>query len=281
MGHSDDPEVQRRRLRTELKRLRREADLRLQDVAAEMDWSQSKLIRIENGSVRVAPTDVRALLAHYGVTNRSRIEELVGMARMAKLDPWADMRRYYTAEWISYFGLESSSKSIRSYEHFYVPGLLQIEDYARSMFRLMGVAGHIADGRWRGRLRRQDLHRRMNPPEMTFTLDEAVVRRHVGGRRVMRQQWKQLCELAVLPHITIQIVPFDAGEYESMGRSFLILEFADPNDDDVAYLEEEGMARPNNVEITPVLSDAFHDQLSKAISPDATLGLLNQLIGQS
>jgi transcriptional regulator with XRE-family HTH domain len=281
MTHSDDPQMQRRRLRVELRQLRKEAGLRQQDVASSMDWSSSKLIRIENGSVRVAPSDVRLLLAHYGVTDPGRIEELVGMARRARTDPWGDMRGVYSSEWITYFGLESSATSIRHYEPIYVPGLLQTEEYARAIFRVEGHSHDAADRMWEGRHRRQDLHDRQQPPEMSFVLDEAVVRRHVGGQSVMRRQWERLRTLSRLPHITLQVLPFAAGEYDSIGRSFILLEFADPNDDDIVYIEQAATVRPDSVEATATFADAFWDQQSKALTPDDTMRLLERLIADT
>ena len=281
MAHSNDPEILRRRLRVELRQLRKEANLRQQDVAEAMDWSASKLIRIENGTVRVAPSDVRVLLAHYGVTEPDRVEDLVGMARLARMDPWADMRPYYSTDWITYFGLESSASAIRNYEDIYVPGLLQIQEYAYAIFRVDEVPRDLADGRWEGRQRRQDLHDRVEPPEMSFMLDEGVVRRLIGGPAVMRRQWLRLREAADLPYVTLRVLPFGNGEYGSMGRSFVLLEFADPNDDDIVYLEEEGTVRPESVEQTATFSDAWDDQRSKALSPDDTKALLDELIGDS
>lgn len=278
MTDSEDPEIQRRRLRIELRQLRKEAGLRQQDVATAMDWSSSKLIRIENGTVRVAPSDVRLLLAHYGVTDPERIEELVGMARVARTDPWGDLRAVYSSDWISFFGLESSALTIRNYEDVYVPGLLQIEDYARAIARVEGLSRDMADRRWEGRQRRQDLHDRKAPPEMSFVLDEAVVRRSIGGPSVMRRQWERLCALGEMPHVTLQVVPFEAGEYASIGRSFVLLEFADPNDDDIVYLEEAGAVRREGVEVTATFADAFAHQQSKALTPDDTLRLLGRLI---
>jgi transcriptional regulator with XRE-family HTH domain len=281
MADSNDPEILRRRLRVELRQLRKGRNLRQQDVAEAMDWSTSKLIRIENGTVRVAPSDVRVLLAHYGVTDRQQVEDLVDKARAARTDPWADMRPYYPADWLTMFGLESSAMSIRSFQDLYVPGQLQIQEYAYAIFRLEQVPPDQADGRWEGRQRRQDLHDRVEPPEMSFTLDEAVLRRLVGGPVVMRRQWLRLRELADLSHMTLRVVPFEKGEYGSMGRSFVLLEFADPNDDDIVFIEEEGTVRREGVEVTATFSDAWDDQRAKALSPDDTKALLDELIGLS
>lgn len=281
MADSNDPEILRRRLRVELRQLRKDRNLRQQDVAKAMDWSTSKLIRIENGTVRVAPSDVRVLLAHYGVTDRQRVEDLVDKARAARTDPWADMRPNYSADWLTMFGLESSAMSIRSYQDLYVPGQLQIQEYAYAIFRLEQVPPDLADGRWEGRQRRQDLHDRVEPPEMSFMLDEGVLRRLVGGLVVMRRQWLRLRELADLPHMTLRVVPFEKGEYGSMGRSFVLLEFADPNDDDIVFIEEEGTVRREGVEVTATFSDAWDDQQAKALSPDDTKALLDELIGLS
>jgi transcriptional regulator with XRE-family HTH domain len=279
---TEDPEVQWRRLRTELRRLREAAGMRQQDVAEAMLWSPSKLIRIEKGSVRVHPNDVRLLLAHYAVAEAER-DELVLLAMGARHDRWADLRPFHSDSWLSYLGFEASASTIRNYETVYVPGLLQTEAYAMSVFRVDEVANDIAEKRWEGRQRRQELHDREDPPAMNFVVDEAAIRRMVGGPHAMRRQWRQLRELSDQPHVTLQVLPFDAGMYRSMGRSFILLELPDPTDPDIVYLEDEtgGTVTRDSADATAFYADVFLAQVKAAMSPEATRELLDRLIASA
>lgn len=277
---TEGPEVQKRRLRVEIRKLRKEAGLRQQDVASEMDWSASKLIRIENGSVKITPTDVRALLRHYGVNDEKRVAELVGMARSAKVDPWADLRPSHSPDWLAYLDLEASASVIRNYESLFVPGLLQAEEYARSVYRVENLSTELADQRWDGRLRRHDLHDEDQPPLMNFVIDEAVVRREVGGKAVMRRQLERLLENSAFRHVALQILPFGAGIYRSMGRSFVLLEFPDADDDDIVYFEDErgGTVIRDSADVTSEYSDAFLAQQQQALTEDESRQLIEELI---
>jgi transcriptional regulator with XRE-family HTH domain len=279
---TEDPEVQWRRLRTELRRLREAAGMRQQDVAEAMLWSPSKLIRIEKGSVRVHPNDVRLLLAHYAVAETER-DELVVLAMGARHDRWADLRPFHSDSWLSYLGFEASASTIRNYEAVYVPGLLQTEAYAMSVFRVDEVANDIAEKRWEGRQQRQELHDREDPPAMSFVVDEAAIRRMVGGPQAMQRQWRRLRELSDQPHVTFQVLPFDAGMYRSMGRSFILLELPDPTDPDIVYLEDEtgGTVTRDSVDATAFYADVFLAQVKAAMSPEATRDLLDRLIASA
>ena len=132
-----DPMAQRRRLRQELKRLRTEAGMTQREVAQALDWSPSKVIRIENGSVAVATTDLRALLMLFEMKDKRHEQELVEMARASKKQPWAQFRDVYSHEAIQYFAYEASASIIREYSNSWVPGLLQTEEYATAL--LSGV----------------------------------------------------------------------------------------------------------------------------------------------
>lgn len=279
---TEDPEVQWRRLRTELRRLREAAGMRQQDVAEAMLWSPSKLIRIEKGSVRVHPNDVRLLLAHYAVAEAER-DELVRLAMGARNDRWADLRAHHSDDWLSYLGFEASASTIRNYEALYVPGLLQTEAYAMAVYDVEDVSGELAEKRWEGRQRRQELHDLDDPPAMTFVVDEAVVRRMVGGAQAMRRQWRRLREVSDYPHVTLQVLPFEAGVYRSMGRSFVLLELPDSSDPDIVYLEDEkgGTVTRDSAEVTALYTDVFLAQTKAALSPGATNDLLDRLITEA
>jgi transcriptional regulator with XRE-family HTH domain len=276
----EDPVVQGRRLRVELRSLRKESGRTQQEVAAELDWSASKLVRIENGGVRIAPSDVRVLLSSYGVTDKGRIDRLVAMARSARQDRWAEYRDLHSHAWLSYLSYESSAVFIRNYEVLYVPGLLQTEEYAMATYRNDGIELTRSQRLWEARLRRQELHDSATPPQMSFTLDEMVVRRATGGAGVMHKQLLRLRELSDLAHVTLQVIPFAVGAYPWMARPFVLLEFSDPKDDDLLYLEDErgGTTTRDDPELTAEYTDAFYKQQELALSPRDTQQFLDDLI---
>jgi transcriptional regulator with XRE-family HTH domain len=279
---TDDPAVQRRRLRVELRALRKEADLTQRDVAHALDWSPSKLIRIENGDVRITPTDLRALLGHYGVRDSERIDEMVGIARASRKDSWADFKNVHTQPWLTFLAYESSASLIRDYESTYVPGILQTEEYALAAYTALGLDKETAERRWEGRLRRQELHERADPPQMFFVLDEAVIRRQIGGSRVMRRQMDQLKQLSTLPHVSMRVIPFEVGAYLSIGEPFILLEFRDARDDDILHIETPGpgggVTMRDDVEATSDAVERFLGLEDIALSDSATRQLLDQLI---
>lgn len=234
-----DPTVQRRRLRVELKRAREAARLTQADVARAMDWSQSKLIRIERGDVSVSINDVRALLSHYGVDDKQRVDRLIELARSAyrrgsAYDQYAELLKPGLKDYLAY---EATAAMIRQYEHAVIPELLQTEEYGREILRTSGWGPEEADKLWTVLQNRQDALCRENPAKLRFTLDEAALARIVGRHRVMRHQLERLRDLSAEPHIRIQIIPFAYGAYPSIAESFVMLDFADPNLDDMAFLE--------------------------------------------
>src|SRR5438477_3975398 len=136
MPEAPDPTVQRRRLRAELRSARTEAGLTQRQAAEALDWSPSKLLRIENGSVSISTTDLKALLALYGIQDPVKIEELVRMAQSARRHTWSAYRDVFSHEFIVYLGYESSASIIRQVEPLLIPGLLQTEEYADVILRL-------------------------------------------------------------------------------------------------------------------------------------------------
>src|SRR5262249_7970159 len=183
-----DPTVHRRRLRNELRKAREAAGKTQRDVAAAMDWSQSKLIRIETGAVNISTNDLRVLLAHYDV-DQARVSPLVELARAAREAPrWSIYKDVASAEYISFLGYESSASVIRNFEPLVVPGLVQLEEYAREVIRMAepGDPQRI-DALVDLRMQRQEIISREQPPDLHFIMDEAVVRRVEGGRDTIRR----------------------------------------------------------------------------------------------
>ena len=241
MAASDDlsPVVQRRRLRIELRKARQDAEQTQEQVAAAMDWSLSKVIRIEAGNVGISTNDLKALLRHYKILDPVRTEELVALARAARERSWwSQYRDAATPQLLQLIGYESAATVRRNFEPLLVPGLLQTEEYAAALIKALDdrIPAARLETLVEIRLRRQELADRANPPLLFFILDEAVVRRLVGGKGVMRRQVRRLIEMTEKPNVTIEVVPFSAGAHPGLKGSFVILEFPDAGDDDVLYL---------------------------------------------
>jgi transcriptional regulator with XRE-family HTH domain len=240
MGSEHSPTVRRRRLALELRRLREAARLTCEEVAEHLECSASKISRVETGRVSVSPRDVRDMLELYGVPAAQR-ESLVQLARDSRQKGWwhaySDTMQPQMA---TYIGLESAASEIRIYEVSLIPGLLQIEDYARAVIRAGMVNSPAEDIERRVSLlmARQPAVVREDPPKVWAVLDEAALRRRVGGSGLMRLQLEHLLEQATLPNVAIQVIPFGGGAHPAMGRPFIILVFPERVDTDVVYLED-------------------------------------------
>jgi hypothetical protein len=204
-----------------------------------MDWSLSKLIRLES-SGKVGTSDLRALLQHYKITDQKEIERFIAMARASKEEGWWSKYREATSpEFLTFLGYEYSASVIYQFEPLLIPGQLQDKDYARNVLTAYG--GPVPSTRLEEWVelrseRQYELFERTSPAEMYFVLDEAALHRWVGGRDVMRRQLKKLKEFAIRTHITIEVVPFSAGAHPGMKGPFVVLEFPE-YDEDVLFLE--------------------------------------------
>jgi transcriptional regulator with XRE-family HTH domain len=232
------PTVRRRRLGAELRRLREEADLTIERVAKALECSDSKISRIETGQVSASPRDVRDMLALYGVGSEQR-EALVQIAREARQLGW--WHTYGDVPVVpAYIALEEAAASIETYEALLVPSLFQDVGYARAVVRAVrpDLAPEEVERRVALRMARQEaLRGRADPPALRVVLDEAVLRRPVGGREVMRQQLRQLGRAAALPNVTLQVLPFPRGEHAGMDGAFTILSFPGQAEPDVVVLD--------------------------------------------
>lgn len=237
-----DPVTQSRRLRTRLRQLRSQRDLTQETVASMLDWSTAKVLRIESGTVSVSITDLRALLGVYDVTDPGEIDELVDLAREARRRPWAAAYKdLWTPEFYRYVGYEASAARVMKVESQLVPGLLQTKEYAEAVMQALAPVSPPdapdIQRRVEARLRRQEELFGKPRPKMAFVLDEAVVRRVMGGPRVMADQLRHLQEMASSPDLTIQIVPFGKGATSSLQGPFTILEFDQADLDTVLFIE--------------------------------------------
>jgi transcriptional regulator with XRE-family HTH domain len=241
MADGGSPLVQRGRLRAELRKARQTSGLTQEQVAGEMDWSMSKIIRIEAGSSGIGSNDLKALLQLYGVKDPEKVDSLIALARAARERSWwsayRDVAPQSLLQLIEY---ESAALAIRQFESLFIPGMLQTADYARAVIQSYDDERPESDelrALVELHVRREELIDSDNAPSFHFILDEAVVRRLVGGQSVMRRQLRRLLEIADKPNITVEIVPFSAGLHVGMKGPFEIIEFADPLDRDIAFLE--------------------------------------------
>jgi transcriptional regulator with XRE-family HTH domain len=231
-----NPVVQRRRLRNELRNARLAADLTQDQVAEAMDWSPSKIIRIEAGSVGVSTNDMRALLNLYEIKDPTRTDGLIELAKEARERSTA--YRDVPTKLVHYFEYEAAASTIYGFQPLLVPGLLQTPEYARAVLQAFLAAPTKAqvDALVKVRMKRQEILVRPNPPQLYLVLDEAVIRRQVGGEAAMHRQIRHLVEVANRPNVTLEVVLFRAGAHPGMQGPFVILEFSD-SEDEVLYLE--------------------------------------------
>jgi transcriptional regulator with XRE-family HTH domain len=283
-----DPAIPRRKLRSELRNAREAAGMTQRDVARTMDWSQSKLIRIESGAVNISTNDLRALLNHYNIDS-ARIEPLVDLARAAReTTRWSIYKDVATPELLAFLGYESSASIIRNSEPFYVPGLLQTEEYARTVLSSIEARSPLRiDPLVDLRMERQELLVRQPPVGLHFIMDEAVVRRVIGGHDIMRRQLLHLRKLIEEdPNITARIVPFDHGLYPRQQVSYWLFEFPNPEDEYVLYVENfergehiirESSSEEENQDSPVHYLETFYG-LEQIVSREVTLDLLQDAI---
>jgi transcriptional regulator with XRE-family HTH domain len=235
------PTVLRILLGAQLRRLREARRVSLEEAGNVIRASHSKISRLETGRVGFKDRDIADLLTFYGVTDEQERETVRALVRRANAPGWWHDYSDILPSWFEvYVGLEEAATQIRAYEVQFVPGLLQTQDYARAVTLLGHGAAPAREIERRVRLRmaRQVLLTRPDPPNVWAVLDEAVLRRPVGGLDVMQAQLKHLLKMAKQPNVTIQIIPFQAGGHAAAGGPFSILRFAEPDLPNVVYLEQ-------------------------------------------
>ncbi len=239
MSPFQSPTVRRRRLGHELRRLREQAGFTLEDVAGRLEWSGSKVSRIETAKVKVRPRDVTDLLDLYGVPDDQHRAKLLTLTREALQQGW----------WLQYddalgtgadiwIGMEAETVAFRIFTVQLASGLLQTPDYARAVLRAMWTSETVdqVERRVQVRMMRQELLTQENPAQLWSVMDEGVLHRPIGGREVMRGQLRRLMELGELPNVTLQVLPFSAGAHAGLDGPFNILELPAP-DPEVVFIE--------------------------------------------
>ncbi|MFI5688680.1 helix-turn-helix domain-containing protein [Streptomyces sp. NPDC051636] len=238
MASNVNPTVRRRRLGQELRRLRELKGMTAEEVAERLLVSQSKISRLENGRRSISQRDVRDLCGVYEVEDQRIVDSLMEMARDSRQQGW--WHAFGDIPYSVYIGLETDAESLRVYEPQLVTGLLQTRAYAEALVQgaLPETSMSDIDKRVQVRLRRQErITAENNPLRLWVVLDEAALRRVVGSKLVMREQLEYLIEMSQLPHVTVQVLPFEVGAHPGLNGQYAILEFADAADSSVVYLE--------------------------------------------
>jgi len=283
-GSADElrgPTVLRMILGTQLRRLREAADVTPDQAGYEIRASRSKISRMEHGRVGFKDRDVADLLTLYGITDEQMRVRMLASVRHANAPGWWSKYGDLLPDWFEeYLGLEGAASVIRTFELQFVHGLFQTEAYARAV-TLLGhktAPADEIDRRVSLRLKRQDIVTSPEPPQVWSVMDEAVVRRSVGGRAVMRAQLERLAEVASLPQVTIQVIPFGGGGHAAAGGSFTILRFAEPELPDVVYIEQLTSALYlDGREDVDHYREVMNELSTQALTPDRTARVLAEI----
>jgi transcriptional regulator with XRE-family HTH domain len=234
------PTVRRMLVGAQLRRLRTEMGLSREEAGETIRASEWKIHRLENGQVGFKERDIIDLLRLYEVTDPDEVAAFLLLTREANTPGWWQHYGDVLPRWFrTYVDLESAATLIRTYEGQFIPGLLQTDDYIRAVIggAQLEESSEEMGRRVRLRMARQTLLTREHPPRLWAVVDEAALRRPVGGPEVMRGQLERLIDASKLPNVTLQVLPFAVGAHSGMTGAFSILRFADPELPDVVYLE--------------------------------------------
>jgi transcriptional regulator with XRE-family HTH domain len=260
-----NPTVRRRRLGQELRRLRELKGMTAEEVAERLLVSQSKISRLENGRRSISQRDVRDLCGVYEVEDQRMVDSLMEMAKDSRQQGW--WHAFGDVPYSVYIGLETDAASLRVYDPQVVPGLLQTRQYAEALISgaLPETAHTEVEKRVQVRMRRQErVSSSENPLRLWSVMDESALRRVVGSRELMREQLEHLVEQSQLPHVTVQVIPFDMGAHPGLNGQYAILEFPDTADSSVVYIEgvtsDLYLEKPNDVQKYSVMYEHLRAQ---------------------
>ncbi|HEY4006111.1 MAG TPA: helix-turn-helix transcriptional regulator [Pseudonocardia sp.] len=282
-GHArSGPTVLRIVLGAQLKRLRDAKGITRQAAGYTIRASDAKMSRLELGRVGYKQRDVADLLTLYGVEDETERESFLALARQASSPGWWHKYSEVMPSWFEmYVGLEQAASVIRNYQVQFAPGLFQTKDYARAVTLLgnPGAPESEVDLRVDLRMTRQVVLERAAPPRIWSVVDEAALRRPVGGSRVMRGQIERLIELTDEPNVILQVVPFTAGGHAASGGPFSVLRISDPDIPDIAYLEQLTSAlyldKPAEVDSYLMVMDRL---CAEAAAPTRTKAVLTDIL---
>jgi hypothetical protein len=257
-----------------------------------MEWSLSKMNRIEKAKSGISINDLKALLPLYGITDKKQTEELLDLARAvarAKGPRYGQWWRRYSevapAKLLELLDYESAASAVSQFETIFAPGILQTEEYASAVLRVFyddkSSAERVA-ALVDLRTRRRDLLTSMDAPKFTFMLDESVIHRLVGSPSILSQQLQHLVSASELPNVTIQVVPFTAGLHPGMKQPFELIQFADAPDENIVFLESpRGDFISDDPNEAQNYLDAFRRITDVSLSPSDSVGLLRKAAGET
>jgi transcriptional regulator with XRE-family HTH domain len=275
------PATRRRQLGRQLRDLRLAAGLRtMESAATRSGLSRATISRIESAKQTILPRTVRLLCQTYGI-GAPLIDHLAKLAAESEDRGWLLSYSDTTPNWFErYLGEEAEASKIWEYGSEFIPGLLQTPDYCRavSVANSPDTASENIERLVEFRLARQELLARETPPQLEVVVNEAVLRRHVGGRAVMREQLRHLVELAKRPNIVVQVLPFSAGAHPAMTGSFIMLHFPAANGEPTIFVEVDSGAlypdRPPDFERYTWMFDQLRDL---ALSPAKSMALVSRV----
>jgi len=279
------PVIQSALLRSELVRLRKDRGMTQEQVALALEWSPSKMIRVEGGGSSITKVDLDALLTLYGVASPQERERLVSRNRFARDRGWWDAYRSYGLDsvYLTYVGYEAGASVIRQSLNTVVPGLLQTREYAVVLTENSGDAELIRPVVDLRMQRQAELERRSAPPVQQYVLDEAVIRRHVGIKKdpaIMSNQLRIMAARAESDElVTVQVIPFTVGAHPGQSGPFTLLEF-DGDLPDVLYLDAGRRAISMFVGSDPKVgeyADGFAALLDDALSPERSIEFIRSV----
>lgn len=274
--------IRSRRLGADLRQLRRKANLTAQQVGDELGFSQAKVSRIEKGEVRVARTDLKALLALYGVTDDHQVTAFIEAAKDAKSQGWwIAYEDALPREYRDFIALEGTAASMRTFEGMIVPGLMQTPAYMASIITAGPAVlppGHV-DSLIKVRQERQTILDSDSPPRLWAIVAEGAIRQAVGGYAVMLDQLHHMTRLTERSNVTLQVLPFEAGAHAGVQSSFVLFDF--PTDPSIACVANLTgtlfMDKPGQLE---AFSDAFDNLRASALSPADSLTRIHEVIAE-
>ncbi|GAA1851623.1 helix-turn-helix domain-containing protein [Actinomadura bangladeshensis] len=283
MASRTSPTVRRRRLASEMRRLRRESGKTREEAAKFADIAPATVSRIEAAVHAPKVADIMALCKFYGLDD-DRTEVLVALARQSRQRGWWHQYSGSIPDWFEvYVGLEEEASEVLHYEPEAIPGLLQVEGYIRaiSLAGLEAPPDEELERRVALRLKRQERLTSSDAPKVWAILNEGAIRRQVGGPETMRQQLNHLTSLSQLNHINIVVLPFSAGAHPGMHGPCTLLRFPEPADPDVAYVQyRRGSVYLEDPSDISHYVEVFDHLRSRALGPDESRALIARASGE-
>lgn len=280
MAPRSSPTARRRRLAAALRRLRETRKLSCAEVGREVGWSESKVSRIETGRTGIRADDLDRLLHAYEVDEEMH-KALHLLRRQASHRGWWSTYGDALPAWFQgYVGLEDGARSLMIYQSDLIPGLMQTDEYAEAIIRAHRptLDTDEVERQLAARTTRQALLAQPDPLEVWVVLDEAALRRMVGGRDTMLAQLRRLEQLADLPNITLQVLPFAQGAHASMGTSFHRLTFPEQDAQDIVYIEDltssQYLEEPGDIERYMLVADHLR---ASALPPEASTSFIRRI----